>query len=77
MKPDFRNASFEMLHSEIIIDKSPEVDVESKWNLLKGKYTSVRKYCIQQKNVNLSKPEQPKWFIKDIAKQTGEKQKSI
>ena len=32
--------------------------------------------CIQQKNVVLNKPGQPKWFKKDIAKQIGERQKA-
>ena len=56
------------------MDKHPEVDVESKWSSTKDKYMSVKNCCIQQKNVNLSKPEQPKWFNKDSAKEIGERQ---
>ena len=43
---------------------------------MKDKYMSVRNYCIQQKNVSLNKPEQPKWFNNNIAKQIGERQKA-
>ena len=35
---------------------------------------AVRRDCIQQKNISLNKPEQPKWFNKEIAKQIGERQ---
>ena len=77
-KPDFRNANFEMLRSEIReMDKCLEADVESKWNSMKDKYMSVRNYCIQQKNISLNKPEQPKWFNKNIPKQIGKKRKYI
>ena len=42
---------------------------------MKGNYQTVRDDCIPQKNVILNKPDQPKWFNKNIAKQIGEREK--
>ena len=77
IKPDFRKANFEKLRIEVgKIEKSEDVDVESKWNYLKVKYNTIRNDCIPQKNLDLNKPEQPKWFKKDIARQIGEREKA-
>lgn len=76
-KPDFRNANFERLRNEVgRIERISEADVESKWNSLKDKYMALRRDCIQQKNISLNKPEQPKWFNRNIAKQIGDRQKA-
>ena len=76
-KPNFRNANFERLQNEMgKLERNSEVDIESKWKSLKCNYMRIRNDCIQQKNVSLNKPEQPKWFNKDIAKQIGERQKA-
>ena len=77
MKPDFKKANFEKLRNEASkIRKSAEVDVELRWNSMKGSYQTVRDNCIPQKNVTLNKPEQPKWFNRNIAKQIGEREKA-
>ena len=77
MKPDFKNANFERLRNEASkIERSSDVDVEIRWSSFRDKYQNVRNNCIQQKNVILNKPEQPKWFNKHIAKQIGEREKA-
>ena len=77
IKPDFRKANFEKLRTEIgRLERSTEVDVESKWNSLKTRYMSVRKDCIPQKKINSKKHVQPKWFNKDIAKQIRKREKA-
>ena len=77
LKPDFKNANFERLrHGASRIEKSSAVDVELRWNSLRGNYQSVRNDCIPQKNVILNKTEQPKWFNRNISKQIGEREKA-
>ena len=77
IKPDFRNANFERLRTEVNrIEKISETNVEDKWNSLKNTYKTIRNDCVQQKHTRSNKPEQPKWFNNSIAKEIGERQKA-
>ena len=77
IKPDFRNANFERLRTEVNrIEKISKTNVEDKWNSLKNTYKTIRNDCVQQKHTRSNKPEQPKWFNNSIAKEIGERQKA-
>ena len=77
IKPDFGKANFERFRNGIgRIEKSPEIEVESKWNAFKGDYNKNKNDCIPQLTINSNKPEQPKWFNSSIAKQIGRRQKA-
>ena len=77
LKPDFRKANFEKLRNKMKnIGRSTEIDVESKWNILKSKYMQIRSQCIPQKNVGSKRHSQPRWFKNDIAKKIQERQRA-